>query len=418
MSEDFFSHYIPYTCDTTEVPKWFARWSAIVGIGAILGRQYHFQFGHFNINPNIYCFLIGSPGTKKGTAIKILKKVMGAAGYETFASERTSKEKFLVDMSGEYEAGTKSVEALLDANLWGDADANKDDEMFIAIDEINDFIGVGNIEFISMLGNLWDHNGKYEHKIKTGKSICVNNPTISILGGNTPQGLSIAFPPEVIGQGFFSRLQLIYGEPSGKQVTFPEPPDPHATKELVEYFRRIKAECYGTAEVTGTAKKLLDKIYKAPRFTGDPRFEAYFNRRLSHLIKLCLVTSAARCSKTITETDVIKANTVLNLAEQLMPKALGQFGKAKNSDVAHKVIQILEASEGIVEIKGIWKAVSNDLEKMSDLNQILQNLLAADKIQIVPGGRGFLPKRKLVDQIDSSMIDTSYLTEEELRISK
>ena len=75
MSEDFFSSYLSYACDNTEVPRFFGRWSAIVGLGAFLGRQYHFEHGHFNINPNIYCMLIGSAGTRKGTAIKLIKKL-------------------------------------------------------------------------------------------------------------------------------------------------------------------------------------------------------------------------------------------------------------------------------------------------------------------------------------------------------
>jgi hypothetical protein len=36
---------------------------------------------------------IGSAGTRKGTAIKIMKQFLLAAGYNTFAAKRTSKEK-------------------------------------------------------------------------------------------------------------------------------------------------------------------------------------------------------------------------------------------------------------------------------------------------------------------------------------
>ncbi|MFK5283171.1 hypothetical protein ACI3PL_26730, partial [Lacticaseibacillus paracasei] len=76
-------------------------------------------------------------------------------------------------------------------------------ESFIAADEFNNFIGLGNTDFISILGELWDYEGVYDYRLKNSKSVFIPYPTISILGGNTPTGFSQAFPPESIGQGFF-----------------------------------------------------------------------------------------------------------------------------------------------------------------------------------------------------------------------
>jgi hypothetical protein len=416
MEEDFFSSYLPYTSNT-ETPAWFNRWSAITGIGAFLGRQYYFEHGHFEIHPNLYTMLIGTPGTRKSTSIKVMKKLLLDAGYNSVAASKTTKEKFLMDLAGEVGEGeVKSAEDFLDQNLFGDT--NDAAEMFVMADEFTTVIGNGNIEFISILGELWDFNGTYTNRIKNGKSISIHNPTISILGGNTPTNLALAFPPEVIGQGFFSRLLLIYGESNGKKIAFPRPPDPAHTLELIGRLKRIKSEAYGIAELHPTAEKLLEKIYNTHTPVDDVRFESYATRRFSHLLKICLCVSAARLSKSITEQDVVHANTILCHAEHFMPKALGEFGKSKHSDVSHKIVQFLEANHGIVEFKQIWKQVANDLEKQSDLATLLQNLLTADKIQTVKGGLGFLPKRKIIDQSDSSMVDYSYLTEEEKGMSK
>lgn len=411
MEEDFFSSYLKYTSNT-EAPAWFNRWSAITGIGAYLGRNFYFEHGHFLINPNLYTMLIGTPGTRKSSAIKVMKKLLVDAGYNTIAANKTTKEKFLMDLAGEVGEGeTKSVEDFLDQNLFGDS--NDSAEIFVMADEFNNFIGNGNIEFISILGELWDYSGTYTNRIKNGKSISISNPTVSILGGNTPTNLSIAFPQEVIGQGFFSRLLLIYGESNGRKIAFPKAPDAEHTKYLIEYLKRIKLEAYGPARLNKDAEELLERIYKSHRAVDDVRFESYSTRRFSHLLKMCLIVSAGRLSNTISPQDVIHANTVLTHAEHFMPKALGEFGKSKHSDVSHKIISLLEATTDILPFKEIWKHVSNDLEKMSDLATLLQNLQAADKIQSVKGGLGFLPKRKIVDHADSSMLDYSYLTEEE-----
>ena len=413
--EDFFSAYLAYTSDT-ESPIAFHRWSAIAGLGALLGRRYYFQHGHFTVNPNIYCMLIGNAGTRKSTAVKLMKKVLQESGYNTIAADRTTKEKFLMDLAGETgEHDTKSPEDFLDENLFGTASSD-DAESFIMADEFNDFTGTGNVEFYSLLGTLWDYTGSYKNRIKTGKSISIQNPTISILGGNTPTGLSLAFPPEMLGQGFFSRMIFVYGEPNGRKITFPKAPDPKATAALRELLLAIQARNLGPANLCPRAELLLDRIYRTSRPVDDVRFESYSTRRFTHLLKLCLITAAASGSTEISERDVIYANTVLHYTEHFMPKALGEFGKAKHSDVSHKILQLLDSTDVVMKFHDIWKYVANDLEKQSDLATLLQNLTAAEKLQILPGAEGFLPRKKVLEAVDSSVIDYTLLTEEERRV--
>jgi len=419
MTNDFLSQYLSYTSNT-EVPTFFHRWCAISGIAAILGRNFQFPHGHFLINPNMYSMLIGEPGTRKSTAIKMFKVILTGAGYDTLAAEKTTKEKFLIDLSGvevEYDHKGKvvSVDESIDQNLWGneneDVKSRPPAEVFIMADELNDFLGNGNIEFISMLGSLWDYNGVYDSRIKNGKSIAINNPTINILAGNTPTGFSLAFPTEIIGQGFFSRILLVYAEPTGKKITFPKKPDPADTAELVRMLSNIRSKVVGIAERTSEAEELLDVIYRTHVDIEDVRFKNYASRRLTHLFKLCLVTSAARLSTTIDVQDVVYANTILTHAEHLMPKALGEFGKSKNSDVSHKIIQLLEGAVKVMTIRDIFKHVHNDITKKTDLGEILMNLSEADKIQRVEGG--FLVKKKVFKQENTRSLDYTLLTAEE-----
>jgi hypothetical protein len=369
--------------------------------------------------------LVGASGTRKSTAIKLFKKLLVQAGYSTIAADKTTKEKFILDLSGESDIEESTIksgqqmEDFLSQNLWGtdeeQAATKPDAEMFIMADEFNDFFGNGNVEFISLLGTLWDYSGIYRNRIKNGKSVSICNPTVSILGGNTPTGLALAFPADVLGQGFFSRLLFIYGEPNGKRITFPKSPDPLSTKKLIESLGRIRSSCIGPAELTAGAEKLLETIYHTNSGLSDVRFDSYSTRRFGHLLKLCLITSAARFSKRIDEHDVIYANTILSHAEHFMPKALGEFGKAKHSDVSHKIIQLVERDYAIVSFKEIWKEVNQDLEKMTDLSTLLQNLVAADKLQSIPG-KGFVANRRVMKEDADGTVDYSLLTEEEKKM--
>lgn len=260
------------------------------------------------------------------------------------------------------------------------------------------------------------NTGVYKNRIKTGKSVSINNPTVSILGGNTPTGFSLAFPPEIIGQGFFSRILLIYGESSGRQITFPRKPDNAETEFIVSFFREIRSRIGGIATLTPSAEKLCDRIYKTNTQLDDVRFESYRQRRLTHLLKLSLITSASRLSTTIGDEDILYANTVLTYAEQFMPKALGQFGKAKNSDVSHKVYSLIHSQDKLWKLADIWEHVHTDLENMRSLVEVLSNLTQANKIQIVPQMGGWLPVRKVIAEQDLSMVDYSLLSEEERNV--
>ena len=418
--DDFFNSYFEYSSDT-ECPRLYHRWCAIAGVGAFLGRSLSFSHGQFSLYPNVYSMLVGVAGTRKSTAIKLMKKLLVSAGYTTLAADKTSKEKFLLDLAGdtgEPERGTRGQmkEVALDLiNIFGEdhvADSTEDKEMLIAADEFNDFFGNGNIEFASMLGSLWDYSGIYKSRIKTGRSVAVYNPTISILGGNTPTNLSLCFPPEILGQGFFSRLLLVYGEPTGRKITFPKPASQELSAELIQFLYKIKQHCAGELTVTAGAEKLLDKIYKTEVGVDDARFDSYNNRRFTHLLKLCITVTACNLSKKLTEADVLYANTILTHTERLMPKALGEFGKSRHSDVMHRLVQILEASNKPLGIKDLWEYVVQDLDKLNDLAELMRNLVVADKVQST--SHGFLPKRKVASEVPKDTVDFSLLTKEEL----
>lgn len=399
------------------MPVSFHRWAAIVGIGALLERSIYLKFGHMNIYPNMYAMLIGNAGTKKSTAVKLMKKMLVKSGYTTIAAERTSKEKYLADLA----AQSTADDDVLERNIFGAAHDYDITPNLIAADEANDFFGIGNIEFLSVLGSLWDWEGKYENRIKTGKSDFISNPTISIFSGNTPTGFSQAFPSSILGSGFFSRLLLIYAEPTGVKVTIPRTPSDAETLGIITLMQKIKANSLGEYSYTVPAYELIDTIHQTAKPLDDSRFESYSNRRLQHLLKLCLVIAACRFEKEVTKTTVLQANTYLRYIENLMPKALGEFGKAKNSDIAHRVLNIIETRTAVT-LKDLFKEVASELEKPGDLGTILQKLIVQEKIQ--SSGGFFLPKRK-VGAYDSDVNDGEklvdferFLTKEELGVSR
>ena len=410
QDEDLFELYLKML-GPTEAPVIYHRWSFLTVLGAWLGRGYYLPFGASRINCNMYVMLLGNAGSRKTTAIKTAVKLIREAGYNTVAANKTSKEKFLLDLAGEDDTATiDDPNALVEKNIFG-VDPNKDSEILIAADEFNVFVGNGNIEFLSLLGDLWDYDGLYENKVKNSKSAYINNPTVSILAGNTAQSFSLAFPIEAIGQGIFSRLLVVGGKKTGLKLTIPPPPDVEIKAHILSRLDIIRQGKGTAVELSPTAYNLLDKIYNTHPPVKDVRFESYNNRRLTHLIKLSIINAICRLNTTINEQDVLRANTYLTYIEHLMPTALGEFGKSSDSDITNKIVSLLEESEiPLLDIKAIWHQVYNDLAKPDDLRNIMQKLIYAGRVTAVD--HKFVANSKYL-KLSGYEIDLNFLTEEE-----
>lgn len=408
---DFLDHYLQYTSHT-EATATFHRWSALVGVGAYLEKQIWIQFGTGNYYPNHYVMFLGESGSRKSAAIKGFVRILKQAGYKTLAAEKTSREKFLADLAAQH-----SQEESEDNLLWGEVDSSAVTPCLIAADEANDFFGLNNLEFLSVLGSLWDHDGMYEAKYKTVKSDHIPNPCISILAGNTPTNFSLAFPPAIIGQGFFSRILLIHGEKTRAKIAWPTPPSVEATAAIVEHLQRIKTTMFGQLNPTPAAKALAEAIYLQPDRITDQRFVSYFNRRYTHLLKLSLVLAACKLEKEINERTIYQANTYLTYIQNLMPKALGEYGKSQNSDVSHKIMSIVQMAGEPVPLKEIVRQIISDVRNPEEAGTLVRNLIAADRIQMVKGG--VIPVRQDMADVagDDKYVDfNEFLTAEELGV--
>lgn len=407
-NEDYFSMYLEYAgVGHSECPTIFHRWSSISLIGALLGRQVYYPFGHSFIYPNQYIMLMGSPGTRKSTAINTSTRLAKLTGYTRFSADRTSKERFLMDMKQ------------LDDDLDGDAlevlTLDEPAETYVVAEEFTDFVGQNNMEFVTMLTTLWDNKPDYSNPKIHGKSVKVHKPTVNIIGGNTAQGFSLAFPPEALGNGFLSRLIFVHGESNGHRITFPRKADPIITGYLADLLKEMRLSCKGELTISYETEQLVERMYKEAIEVDDARFKHYNSRRLTHLIKIAICICCSNLRTNITEEDFLRANTLLYYTENKMPKALGEFGKSKYSEVANSILEYIGHSTKPVGVNALWKHVHQDLSKQQELTDILRNLLQAGKIQekTLLGNVGFLLRHEVRKEWPPELILDDWLTLEE-----
>lgn len=392
--KNFIHNYVEYAATMPEVPMLYNRWAGVMAVAVTLAKNFWMTRGHFNVYPNLYVMLIGNPGTGKGVTCSILQSILQQLDYRAFAADRSSKEKFMQDLADGFDFRTSNPDDKEDGweSLNFDEGPRKA-ECFILAEEFNDFIGTNNLEFVALLTKLWSYNGVYSNRLKTGRSVNISDPCINLFGGNTHAGFSMAFPPEVIGQGFIARLLLVYGENTGKKVSFPLAPPQEYRDKLVKQLQEIKYGVAGEAIIAEKTRILLDDINQTWHgFPDDLRFQHYGSRRFTQLLKLCLCFAAGRGSPEITEFDVREANTLLTDTEDVMQKALGEFGKARNADVNSKIMSALYDALKPIETNELWKLVANDLNSITELGTVLQNLQHADKIFYSKNPKGWLAK--------------------------
>jgi hypothetical protein len=376
-------------------------------LGALLGRNVYIPFGHGKIYPNQYIMLMGSPGARKGTAINIAHKLIQQTGYNRFAPDRLSKERFLMEMRPHTAEELDSDLSVLTFDAAS--------EIYVVAEEFTDFVGHGGIEFMTMLTKLWDNMTSYSHPKIHGKSIVVEKPTVNILGANTVQGLALALPPEALGNGFMSRLIFVHSEQTGKKISFPGLVDVEKRQFLIDRMMDIK-ELKGEISYEKDAYPLLERMYKEFHDVEDHRFKHYSTRRFTHLLKLALIIAASDCRTSISRDDALAANTLLHYTELRMPKALGEFGRSRYSDTANTILDLLGHTIKPYTINELWKVVAKDLTKVTELADILKGLMAAQKIQVVTikGKQGYMPMFHETKEWDPSLLDKDFLTQEEM----
>lgn len=391
MAQHFLDSYFEFAQKTVAVPPLFNKWAGVMGVACMLGKRLFIRRGHLKVYPNLYVMLMGEPGTGKGVACDILQTILTDAGYGYFAADRSSKEKFLSDLADGINFNAPTLDSLLGAASFSDQAfvSTEPRECFILAEEFSDFLGQNNPDFVAFLTKVWSYSGTYKYRIKTGKSVGIYEPYINILGGSSSAAFALTFPPEIIAQGFLARMVLVAGESPRKRKTFPDLSDPIDQANIAEQLIGIKV--HGQGEITITEKAFADLDSLNQEFGGvdDPRFRDYNVRRFTQLLKICIICCAARGKDlSLRVEDVERAHDLLCETEHSMPRALGSFGKSRNSDVSNKLLATLYSADRPISTMALWRIVCDDLEKLQDLSDLLHKLSSAGRIQSAKGSDG------------------------------
>ena len=360
---------------------------------------------------------------RKGTSMKIMKRLLQKATSVRFAPEDTAGQRqgLVLAMEGREDSEEEVAETLQRADaLSVDAlsiedlssieidtrvDARDRHIMTVAASEFSGFIGSRNVAMLEFLQQMYDGEEIYRYKISQqgrGKEIVLQDAMLNIIGCTQPGSLVEALPKSAGNKGFLSRIIFVYGDKKYRSVPRPTEPPPEIVEEIKARYAEIQYEFSGEMTETKDAYDYCVSLYEAPTIITDSRFIYYNERRYTHFIKLAMCLAAAAGRMQIEQSDYEEADAILKTTESGMPDALGEFGMSPIAAAKQTILEFLRAAKEPMPVPVLRAVMHRDL-KMQDLVNCLNDLEAAGQIikeHSTTLGLVYMPKAKSSQETD------------------
>lgn len=372
---DWIDKYLDFT-DNSEPPTTYKKWTAISVIASVLQRKVYLEWGPITFYPNMYVVLVGPSGRcRKGTAMGIGHKFLKDIGIP-LAAEATTREALINSLE---ESGTKN-----NFSVGSDGTLYDHSSLTIFSPELVVFLGYNNLQLISDLTDWYDCRDSWEYRTKNSGVNVINGVYVNLLGATTPDLIRSSLPQDAVGGGLSSRMIFVSEWEKSKVVPFPFLTDDHIT--MYEDLKHDLEDIYqlrGGFKITANFKQAWYDWYtnaeKNPPFRDNPKFEGYVNRRGNHVLKLCMILSAAESSNMVLNSSIIeKAIVTLEEVEKKMPSVFFGHGTSVNSDLTGRVLQTVSAMgpKGI-HVNQLMRTYIGYVGSADDLTDIIKKLVIA-----------------------------------------
>lgn len=167
--------------------------------------------------------------------------------------------------------------------------------LYILSSELTVMLPAYESEFMSKLTDIYDGVPYGERRRGRDFSVQMREPQLNLLGATTPSALMGLLPEGAWDQGFLSRTILIYADERTKVDLFNIPQaDAKELKSLQTDLHRITHMCGKMTFTAEAAKAITAWDYQdGPPRPDHPKLIHYCSRRTGHLLKLCMIASAA-----------------------------------------------------------------------------------------------------------------------------
>lgn len=338
------SNWLQYYMKVTqrsESPEIYHLWSGLTAISSALQRKCYCNWGALRgyVYPNLFVALVGPPGGRKGTAMKVAKQMV---------------QKLEISMGADSLGSTQALyQSLIESeNSYVDhlGMTRKHKSLSIWAEEFQVFLNDRDQMLLGSLTDLFDCADSWKYKTLTRKTEDISNCFITIIGAITPSLLQSKLSQDAVGGGLISRIIFVVGQGPKQRVALQ-----YFTEEEEAIHKMLENDLQEIANMSGqfTLSKEFLKAYvrwyeQDYDESGVPseRFLGYNHRRPLHLNKVCMLVSAAASDQMIiTEDHFEEALAIMQATETEMPNAFYGLGLSSQANVYAKILSFIETRE-------------------------------------------------------------------------
>jgi hypothetical protein len=368
----FLRDYAIYTSGN-EAPKIFHFWSGMVALSAIISRRVGFRLGYFDIHPNLYVVLVGTPGTKKTTAMSTPKDLIRELGDIPFSAECITKQALCREMSQDC---SKTY-----TNESGEVVPYTPYAIFAT--ELSHFLGMGTAkEMVDFLTTIYDERF-YQTKTKNKGNDLIVGPYITMLACTTPDWIRGWMKEDVITGGFSRRALFVYYNGPRERI-----PEPTITNEMQAAYQRCfewgqkLLKVSGEFQMTPAAREYYCDWYRKLEIPQD--FTAgYFESKHVQMLKSAMLIALSESTDLILDIPHIQlALEQLALVETNMRKVFEGVGRNEINAIASKILEILETCGGALPEKKLNLLMFREANA-DELGKAMHYLQSTDLVKVL-----------------------------------
>lgn len=330
--------------ESEHTPRIYRQWAAISLISAALEQKVWVKTTS-PLYPNLYILIVGHPGVGKTRIIRQVRRL---------ATELS--EFHVAPISLTFAALVDCLDsAKRNWILPGQPEPYSFNSLYICAGEFGAFMHKYDNEMVDGLAAFYDPDPYGQVRRTMERKPTIESPQINMLAGVTPQNLLHFMPERAWGQGFTSRIIMVFSDERIIGDDFAVQAAPKLTE--LEHDLKVINNLYGQFYVTPEYIECVNNWRQLGEIPvpDHPKLTHYITRRRVHLYKLSMVASVNRGNTlALTRDDFNTAMNWLVEAEDLMPevfKAGATNIDGQAMDEIHHFVLAADRGQGVSEQK-------------------------------------------------------------------
>lgn len=261
------------------------KWTAISAVAAALERKVWIRT-YENLYPNQFILLVGPPGVGKSVGMSVVRRMWEVLDDLHLAPSSLTRASIIDALN---DAARRVVRTSKGADILSF------NSLYILSSELTVMLPAYETEFMSKLTDIYDGVPYGERRRGRDFNVQMKEPQINLLGATTPSALTGLLPEGAWDQGFLSRTILIYADERTKIDMFNVPQASETELKALRTDLRRLTSMSGKMTFTSEAAAAITAwdMEDGPPRPDHPKLVHYCSRRTAHLLKLCMVASAA-----------------------------------------------------------------------------------------------------------------------------